>query len=326
MLENNILNLNSLEMRNSNLELKKTIKKEFLFSTNRRNIKIPSGIIFNIANDTAIMKLSSTAVSSNMQKDDGAFEGWALVLKRWGKYKNVIISWDKPNLIDNGHYQRFLFRLKHFSHDFMQWFSIDKDCKKLLDDLKIKQSEKYLLNIPSKRGNKISLKPEAALEDRFVNKDLKEPLKNISNATCLYRQLPVGVFENKVSKSTSIFTGGKSAIDIWGFNKENELLVFELKADNNEKVGIISELYFYVCVLQMVRKKIFIYENCFDGNTHLLKIPKSTKIKAYFLSPTLHPLIDKEMINILNSVTHNEINYHYIQFNKAFELTIDKFN
>jgi len=313
-------------MSNSNLEIQQKINKEFLLSNKRRNIKIPSGINFSIAGNTVKIKLSSNAVSTNMQKDDGAFEGWALVLKRWGKYHSVIISWDKPNLIDNGHYQRFLFRLKHFSQDFNSWFSIDKDCQIFLVDLKIKQAEKYLLNIPSKRGDKVSPNPEAILEDRFVNSDLREPLMNISNAVSVYRQLPVGVFENRVSKSASIFTGGKSAIDIWGFNKSNELLVFELKADSNEKVGIISELYFYVCVLQMVRKQIFKHENCLNENKHLLEIPVTKKIRAYFLSPTLHPLVDKEILKLLNEVSPDEISYHYIQFSKEYKLTLDAFN
>lgn len=319
-----LFNLTYTAMSNSNLLIQEKIKKEFLLSNRKRNIKLPSKINFSIAEDTVKMKLSSDAVSSNMQKDDGAFEAWALVLKRWGNYKNVIISWDKPHLIDNGHYQRFLFRIKHFSQDFKQWFSIDKDCQILLDDLKIKQTEKYLLNIPSKRGDKVSPNPEAELEDRFVNKDLRENLMDISNAVSVYRQLPVGVFENKVSKSSLIFTGGKSAIDIWGFNKSNELLVFELKADNNEKVGIISELYFYVCVLQMVRKQIFKHENSFDKD--LLKIPSTKRIKAYFLSPTLHPLVDKKILELLNQVVPDEINYHYIQFNKDFKLSLDAFN
>lgn len=313
-------------MSNSNLEIQEKIKKEFLLSNKRRNIKIPSGIQLSIAGDTVKMKLSSNAVSSNMQKDDGAFEGWALVLKRWGKYQNVIISWDKPDLIDNGHYQRFLFRLNNFSQDFKSWFSIDKYCQILLDDLKIKKEIKYILNIPSKRGDKVSPNSEAILEDRFVNRDLREPLINISNAVSVYRQLPVGVFENKVSKSASIFTGGKSAIDIWGFNKSNELLVFELKADSNEKVGIISELYFYVCVLQMVRKQIFKHENCLNENKHILEIPETKKIRAYFLSPTLHPLVDKEILKLLNEVSPDEIIYHYIQFNKEYKLTLDAFN
>lgn len=313
-------------MSNSNFEIQEKIKKEFLLSNKRRNIKIPSGIQLSIAGDTVKMKLSSNAVSSNMQKDDGAFEGWALVLKRWGKYQNVIISWDKPDLIDNGHYQRFLFRLNNFSQDFKSWFSIDKYCQILLDDLKIKKEIKYRLNIPSKRGDKVSPNREAILEGRFVNSDLREPLINISNAVSVYRQLPVGVFENKVSKSASIFTGGKSAIDIWGFNKSNELLVFELKADSNEKVGIISELYFYVCVLQMVRKQIFEHKNCLNENKHLLEIPATKKIRAYFLSPTLHPLVDKEILKLLNEVSPDEISYHYIQFSKEYKLTLDAFN
>jgi hypothetical protein len=312
-------------MSNSNLEIQEKIKKEFLLSNKMRNIKIPSGINFTITSDTVKIKLSSNAVSTNLQKDDGAFEGWALVLKRWGKYQNVIISWEKPNLIDNGHYQRFLFRLKHFSQDFNSWFSIDKDCQIFLDDLKIKQGKKHLLNIPSKRGDKVSPNPEAKLEDRFVNKDLRKDLMNISNATSLYRQLPVGVFENIVSKASSIFTGGKSAIDIWGINNSNELLVFELKADNNEKVGIISELYFYVSVLQMLRTKNFEYGDCLDEHKHLLEISGTTRIKAYFLSPTLHPLVDKKILELLNEVRPDEINYHYIHFDKEYKLTLDNF-
>ena len=313
-------------MINSNLEIQEKIKREYLLYNIRRNIKIPTGINFSIVSDTVKMKLSEKAVCSNMQRDDGAFEGWALVLKRWGNYQKIIISWDEPDIIANGHYQRFLFRLKHFNQDFNSWFSIDKDCQILLDDLKIKQIGKYLLNSPSKRGDKVSQNPEAQLEDRFVNKDLRESLMNISNATSLYRQLPVGVFEKIVSKNTSIFTGGKSAIDIWGFNKSNELIVFELKAENNEKVGIISELYFYVCVLQMLRKKIFKHEKYLDKHKHLLEIPATKKIKGYFLSPTLHPLVDRKMIELLNEARPDEISYHYIQFDKEYKLTLDKFD
>jgi len=313
-------------MENQNLKILEKIKTNLPENLRNRNIKLPSRIGFFIKENEIIMKLTKESVCKNMQDDSVAFEGWALVIKRWGKYEKVIISWGKPDLIDNGHYQRFLFRLKHFSQDFNSWFSIDKECQILLDGLKIKDTEKYLLNMPSKRGDKVSSNPEANLEDRFVKGDLREPLMNISNAEEIHRQLPVGVFENNVSKSTSIFTGGKSAIDIWGFSKENELLVFELKADNNEKVGIISELYFYVCVLQKVRKQVFKYENCFDKNKHLLKIPKTKKIKAYFLAPTLHPLVDREILRLLNEVAPEEISYQYIQFSKEYKLTLDTFN
>ncbi len=103
-------------------------------------------------------------------------------------------------------------------------------------------------------------------------------------------------------------------------------MVFELKADKNEKVGIISELYFYVCVLQMLRKKIFKHEKCLDKHKHLLEIPATKKIKGYFLSPTLHPLVDRKMIDLLNEARPDEISYHYIQFDKEYKLTLDKFD
>jgi len=315
-------------MTSQNSEVLKKIKKTYSSTKpeKKRNIKIPSGINLSIDDNSIKMKLSVKAVCSNMQTNNGAFEGWALVIKRWGKYEKVIISWDKPDLIDNGHYQRFLFRLKHFSQDFDSWFSIDKECEMLLDDLKIKNTTTYFLNMPNKRGDKVLSNPEAILEDLFVNGNLRESLMNISNAETVFRQLPVGVFENKVSKKTSIFTRGKSAIDIWGVSNSNELLVFELKADNNEMVGIISELYFYVCVLQKVRKLIFKHENCHIENKHLLRIAETKSIKAYFLAPILHPLIDREILRLLNEETPDEINYQYIQFSKEYELTLNTFN
>lgn len=303
-----------------NKEVLKRIKNEF--PDKKKNIQVPRSIEFSIERSSVTMKLSIVAICSNMQKDDGAFEGWALILKRWGKFETVFISWQKPDLIDNGHYQRFLFRLKHFCKDFHLWFSIAEDCELFLNDLKIKEHQKYLLNIPSKRGKKRSSHSEAVLEHRFVNGDLKTPLCEITNADYLQRQLPVGVFESKLSKGSSIFTGGKSAIDIWGISKSNELLVFELKADNNEMVGIVSELYFYVCVLQNLKERIFVHEKCFGENEHLLRIVDTKKINAYFLAPTLHPLIDNEVLKLLNEVTPDELTYRYIRLIRENDPTL----
>lgn len=311
-------------MCNSNLYIEKRIKEEFMISGGKGNIRIPGGITFCAADDTVKMKLSSKAVSSNMQADNGAFEGWALVLKRWCNYGNVVISWDKPEATNNGHYQRFLFRLKQFSQDFGTWVSVGKECEVLLEDLRIKNNGKYLLNIPGERNNEVSSKSEAQLEDRFINGDLRQPLMSITNAVSIFRQLPVGVFENSVSRSTRIFTGGKSAVDIWGLSKTDELLVFELKAANNKKVGIISELYFYVSVLNMVRKRIFLHGNCSDDN--ILKIPDTRKIKAFFLLQSIHPLIDKKVLELLTATNPDDVSYHYLQIGKDGKLMLDNFN
>lgn len=313
----------------SKSEIERKIKSNFPFFENQRNIKIPNGINWNIEGNIVTMSLSSNIVCENMQKNSSAFEGWALVIKRWGEYEKIIIRWDKPDSTTNSHYQRFLFRIKQFRQDFSEWFIIDNNCEIFLNDLKIIETGEYFLNLPSKdRGKDLSNQKEvsiteAKLENRFVYKDLKESLKEISNADELYSQLPVGVFANKISKDTSIFTYGKSAIDIWGYSKANELLVFELKTTRNITIGIISELYFYTCVLHNLQKQKFKHL-CLGKYTYLSKIPRTKNIKAYFLTPELHPLIDRKLFEILNSVVPNEIIYQHIKFNPndEFKLTV----
>lgn len=78
--------------------------------------------------------------------------------------------------------------------------------------------------------------------------------------------------------------------------------------------------------MQNLRKKIFRHENCKDLNKHLLKIPETKRIKAYFLAPKLHPLIDLEILKLLNEASPNEVSYQYIQFDKDYSLNIDSFN
>jgi hypothetical protein len=78
--------------------------------------------------------------------------------------------------------------------------------------------------------------------------------------------------------------------------------------------------------MQMVQKNKFALGDCLDENKHLLEIPKTEKIRAYFLAPTLHPLIDKEIVKLLNEVNPKEISYHYIQIVNDKTLTLDTCN
>lgn len=311
------------------LEIEKAIKdrvKKLKSFKQSRGIRLSSHIVWSIVEDSIVeMKLSVDAICSNMQEDKGAFEGWALIIKRWSEYDKVMISWDNNAIdINNKHYQRFLFRLKNFSQDFTSWFFIDRNCQKLLDThLKIKETEEYIMNYPSMRKDRKPVNQEAILENCFVNGNLKKALMNVSNADVLYKQLPVGVFKGMISKDSSIFTNGKSAIDIWGINELREsLLVFELKVEGNKKIGIISELYFYVCVLQMIQKQKFKYEDIHDKYEYLLDISKTEKIEAYFLSATLHVLIDSEIIELLNKSKSNEVIYGYINYDKNYNLKL----
>jgi len=283
-------------------------------------VKFPGNISFTKSGSTVLMKISSDAILKNMQSDENAFEGWALVLKRWCKFEKVIITWESKNESDIyiGHYQRFLYRVTNFSQDFKEWFSVEQKSIALLNDLKIKESGSYLLNSPGKNRTNApydeNSNKEKDLELRFTNPPWSDELKNITDASFIDRQLPVGIFNEKIKKDNSIFTGGKSAIDLWGISKNyNELLLFELKGSDNNKIGIISELYFYSCIMrwlksgpgQLKQKKT---------NDCLQMMANPGKIKAYFLVPKIHPLIDSELVQILNDGLSPEIEFDYLLF------------
>ncbi|HPT71571.1 MAG TPA: hypothetical protein PLE74_04760 [Candidatus Cloacimonadota bacterium] len=288
-------------------------------------LALPSNITFTSDGSNAVkMSLPSDAVETNMQEDKASFEGWALVMKRWGGFEKVVLRWESlpidTGTVECGHYRRFLFRVANFSHDFSSWFSISPDNASDLKSPVIDEKKNYYLNRPSGnrgKGGEPAGK-ESKLESKYVCGGWSEYLKELVNAEFLDRQLPVGVFfdpedhsKRKVSAENAIFSRGKSAIDLWGISKSNELLIFELKADGNTKVGIISELYFYGCVMQRIQKGQFKYEK--HNNSPVDRIAGTRKIHAYFLSPELHPLIDKDLVGLLTMGTAPNVQFHYLR-------------
>ena len=281
------------------------------------NLRLPRDIEFVISGNNVEMLLTAAAVGKNMQEDKASFEGWALILKRWGNFENVMLSWVRPSLDPDSsaeaHYQRFLFRVDNFSWHFKSWFSVSATCQKYLTEIKIDDITDYYLSPPYNERDKNDVQgKESVLEYQFSLGDWKDALKSATNADYLNRQLPVGVFSKPVSNKTRILPKNKSAIDIWGIGKANELLLFELKAEGNNKVGIITELYFYSCVMNRVQKGQFTYEKYDILN--LDRITKTKKIKAYFFAPALHPLIDKALVDYLNNGTTPDVEFHYLRF------------
>lgn len=305
MTDNRTLILDNIE---TNFEKNWSIKRRF---------KLSSFIGFTITDQTVKMHIPKDTIAKNMQDDSTAFEGWALVIKRWGNADKVVLSWDRHTPVINGHYQRFLFRVKNFLRDFGSWFSISQDSQIYLEELRIKDTGTYFLNSPeTNRKESEPQRTESKYEIKFTsNKFWGKDLKNASDAEFLYRQLPVGVFEGDIKKDNSIFTGGKSAIDIWGINHD-ELLLFELKAEKNNKIGIISELYFYSCIMRCVHTGLLKHKNS-GTYTDLDRIANTKKIKAYFLAPKLHPLIDLLVVDELNVALAPNIEFQYLQFEES---------
>ncbi|WP_308663794.1 hypothetical protein [uncultured Alistipes sp.] len=192
--------------------------------------------------------INNQAACANMQGDSSAFEGWIFCIYAplSDIIKKVILRWTIPNET-NLHYNRFLYRVikmqKHF-----KWFSIAEENVQEITAFQNRYKDvKLVLNQPSITGKQTDLKEktEAFFERVFLEE--KQLYKGIQFDT-INNQLPVGLFFNSVSKSSSIFPGNKGAIDLWGIRKD-EFWIFELKFENR-KVGILSEILFYLWMME----------------------------------------------------------------------------
>jgi hypothetical protein len=239
-------------------------------------------------------------VLGNMQHDGSAFESWALAFRAWCGVERIEIAWDAPAVdsnhpLGNPHYNRFLYRVDRFCSMFT-WAQIHDDnagAAKWTDD------RHHVLNRQSKpRDDKVKNKPEAELEGRLFAGRLKLPAA--FNSVRLDRQFPVGLFVDTVAERNAIFPAKASAIDLWG-TQNDCAYVFELKAAENQKMGIVSELVFYANMFRDVIRGVFERPGdksfapcrrvvaCFLGQ-------ESDKKKGAF-----HPLLDDgKVIRMLN--------------------------
>ena len=138
-------------MQDQSPEILKRLRENYkLQAGKRRKLVLPSDMILKINRDSLTMHLTAESVCKNMQTDSSAFEGWALVTKRWGQFQKIILSWDKPIDLKNGHYQRFLFRVRYFNEYFHSWFEIDEKCRCYLNYLLISDDKTYYLGFGEK--------------------------------------------------------------------------------------------------------------------------------------------------------------------------------
>lgn len=292
-----------------------------------RSIKLPKYIYFNIKDDLTLsisikemeatengLAIMKNPVCENMQKDNAAFEGWTICLKSWlANIDKVELSWDIPSgkTLRNGssrqHYNRFCYRVMRFKEAFPEWFGISNE-----NQTEIEKFSKDFIEIRNNTYSKIPDKKsrhggfgETDLEYAMAN-EFSGIMTSIFNLNFIDRQFPVGLKQ----KNEQFFTGGLSAIDLWGI-KDDVLSVIELKyipknGAKNIRVGIISELFLYSCVMRDIVKGVIgkpslpiINENeeYFYNNAN-----KYRKVNAYMLANEFHPLIEnKKVLDLLNS-------------------------
>lgn len=283
-------------------------------ASGNKNVKLPRDIKVSVNNNLLTLFLKEDKIIKNLQEDNSSFEAWAIILKRWiHEIENVEIVWETPKLNntennkEQQHYRRFLYRIKNFEKSYSWVYIADRNSI----ENKIFEKTNLILNIPSARKKNILEKnlnlkrkeiddySESQLEKLIMSDE--KILKNFYEIFKIKEpenQLPVGVFDGQLKKENKFFTGGKSAIDIWGFNKENEFCLFELKKYNNKKVGVISEMLFYSWIMNDIR----LNEITFNHQKHekLKPIIHSKIINCYLLARRSHPLIDDQIFKMMN--------------------------
>jgi len=284
-------------------------------------VSLPANINFYLNDNTLNLLMSKNCVVENMQENNAAFEGWSITIFRWLRedpgIEKVSLSWSEPDDINNKHYQRFLYRAKNFN-DMYSWFEIENH--QYLDKLKLKFDSKnnYYINVADKRDLKKiknKLDDENSVESLLAARGINTINGEILKKENINYQLPVGVFAQKnVKDDNRIFPGGSSAIDLFGVESDITY-IFELKF-NSKMVGIITQIYFYSMIIKDVQKNKL---KPAEKNDHLDKIIKTDKLSAYMIADEYHPLIDNEVIELMNEGVQGT------EF-KALKFTINQFD
>ena len=227
-----------------------------------KKVHVPRDIKFkeNEDKDTLFLTMTYNGITDNMQAKRAAFEAWSLLGKARGYKKvNLDIADDVKNIEEEklGHYNRFLYRVLNFNNLF-DWFSVssslEKDVKNFYNTYFTGIKLVYNVPTPSKskesegkaNNSKIS---EHDMENYFVSHVEKANEYSGLNAKEYFSQLPVGLFKGEKRDNTRIFTGKKSAIDFWCIT-DDVLNIVELKIGENKSLGVLSEIFFYTCLMR----------------------------------------------------------------------------
>jgi hypothetical protein len=285
-----------------------------------------------------------------MQTDAAAFEAWALALRGWcgeKEVQSITLRWSEP-IIKAGpdgaaamaHYQRFLYRVRKFENYF-PWFQVAD--RALLNASQLTHDGSYRLNIAlSERTGSPDLprRPPAELREHelecaFAFSPLRENLKQLLAADDLVCQVPVGVFADAVRKGQGVLCGGKSAIDLLAWDRKGSLMIVELKKWGAKKMGAVSELFFYSCVMREAAalggQRFQFTEPKRNGYVprELSPIREARRIRGYLLvGPEVHPLLERRVNGVfeqLNAATEADgLRFAVIRFNEHWDLSLEE--
>jgi hypothetical protein len=287
------------------MDWKKTLSSEFGDS-----VRLSENLAIEDADGVVSLTMDARFSGANMQQDAAAFETWALALKVAGARK-VILRWNDINQT-GAHSCRFSYRVERFSQLFGAWFKANPLPSTEIPSQPNGADPQFFLNEESqpRSGGPDGASGAQTLDLRASEHDLElalagdhpasATLKKVLGLKSVHRQLPVGVFKGRVAKSASVFTGGRSAIDLWGLGGDKGLFLFELKNARNKKLGALAELFFYSMVMHDLQRGVLgLGRTTAKAERPYHAITKTKTIDAYILAPNFHPLIEKKDAAVL---------------------------
>ncbi|MDE7153336.1 MAG: hypothetical protein K2O00_02675 [Muribaculaceae bacterium] len=299
---------------------KQGILKILKEKTCNNNLKFPTSIDIESNDGILQITLSESGLKDNMQEDKSAFEGWAIVIKAIAPdhAKQVKILWRGIGLgkgNDYNHYRRFLYRIIKFkeSYEWAEGNPLDDQAKHDMENVysEINQ-KKWVTNYPDSNSKEDAAKGEARLERNLI-----ECLRKISEYA--NHQLPVGLFYKDKCVKNERTPHKCSQIDLWSI-KGDTITVYELKKDDNRKVGIISELMFYTNIIKDLSTKIISFASGAEKTNyrnfsalHNIITSANCNIEGVFLTNDLHTLIKLGGANIFALLNGNNRDIKYKQ-------------
>lgn len=293
--------------------------------------KLPVGIVFKQGDTegTVKMQLSCKAVSEeNMQTNSVAFEAWALLIRVHCGLRVQLEIEQLPigQRSCHGHYARFLYRVMKFETQYGDWFSVVKELKSHVDAFRTwLTAHRFCNNVPTKQAennDNLENMAECAFAETSRGRQLLSQISLCADIPALNgpicRQLPVGLFQGGKAQGTSVFTGKKSAIDLWSVAGDNRdsIVIYELKT-NNRKVGILTELMFYANYMYDMYVARNQFQPLMSGpdfrGYSILFNGKFANVHAAMLTDGLHPLITGDVVKLMNQGCP-QIYYHDLRY------------
>ena len=265
-----------------------------------RSIQVPSSASWHVADHPTpviVATMSAEALAKNIQTDDAAVPSFAFCLAWWFEHFELLgarrvharveISGD---MVPGAHTNRSLFLLHELESILGGRFTCSPT-------VQVPWPKQPLVNDRSTTAEANALwegtGSERDLECAFTTQpQLVEQFAAIAPITDFRRQLPLGIFDRRISSTTRWSPGGKSQIDLWAPAPDGETVhLFELKKDGNLKVGMLPEALWYARLLHRIRVGDFGGMPVTGGGEDMEIVRNAKRLRMWLLAPNVHPLL-----------------------------------